>query len=343
MAIESWIGLVLLVNLSIYLNLGGADFGARYLDLVTSGPLSAKQRTAFARVIGPGYAVNHVLFLMVAGLLFVAWPLAVEVAMGPLSVPVTVLVASLGVRCTSLLLLGRVGERALRTGPWRVVQGTASVLAPLSLGMVLAAMGSGELRVDVAARVVRAGPVSAWLSPFGLVFGGFLLSLGCLMASTRVLAATEEEGVVTELLRRRALRCAVATGALAFATFLLSGQGAPYLHDGLSGRWWSLPFQLITAAVAVSAIFALWQGRDSLAVILVTAQVTLVMLGWGLSMQPYLIYPDVTLARAAGSPRVLRFVLGALVVGTVLLLVSFVYPRSRARRSTEAAAMERED
>ncbi len=46
MPIESWIALVLLLNLSVYMNLGGPDLGSRYLALTASGPRKQDQLDA---------------------------------------------------------------------------------------------------------------------------------------------------------------------------------------------------------------------------------------------------------------------------------------------------------
>jgi cytochrome d ubiquinol oxidase subunit II len=52
------------------------------------------------------------------------------------------------------------------------------------------------------------------------------------------------------------------------------------------------------------------------------AQVSLLLLGWGLAQYPYLIYPDVSVHRAAASHATLRFVVYSLPIGMALLLPS---------------------
>lgn len=333
MSIESWIALVLLLNLSIYMNLGGTDFGGRYLSITSSGPRVPDQLAAIARAIGPMWAVNHLLFLLAASLLFAAFPVAVEVGVDPLAVPISLMFGAVGLRCTVLVIKLRRGSGTARFGAWRVLFGVAGVVAPLMLGVTLGAMASGEIQVNTETMTIWANPVTSWLAPFPLAFGGFLLSLCALSAAVRVLNTTDDPELL-ELFRRRALRIAVSVGALGFLAFLLSVQGAPHLHDGLSARWWSIPFQLITGGVAVGAIFAIWRGRDALASVLVMAQITLIVWGWGLSNQPYLVYPDLVLGELGGRLTTLRFVLGALVVGTVLLFLSFWYPRQYVESDT---------
>ncbi len=52
------------------------------------------------------------------------------------------------------------------------------------------------------------------------------------------------------------------------------------------------------------------------------AQVVMLLLGWGLAQQPYIIYPDVTLTNSASPPATLLFFLWTLVPGGLLLLPS---------------------
>ena len=54
-----------------------------------------------------------------------------------------------------------------------------------------------------------------------------------------------------ELFRRRALASGLITGLLAFAALGLASSEAPLLFHSLVDRAWSLPFHLVTGAVAV--------------------------------------------------------------------------------------------
>ena len=124
---------------------------------------------------------------------------------------------------------------------------------------------------------------------------------------------------------RRALLAAVAVGAMALVSFVLSGTGAPSIRRGLARQWWSWPFQAVTGLVAVGAIAALWARRFALARGLAMAQVTLILWGWGLAQFPFLIEPDLTFASAAAPGSVLRPLLVALAAGVVVLGPALVY------------------
>jgi cytochrome d ubiquinol oxidase subunit II len=74
--------------------------------------------------------------------------------------------------------------------------------------------------------------------------------------------------------------------------------------------------------LAPASALAMWRRRYGWARVLAAGQVLLMLLGWGLAQYPYLIYPDVTLQRAAAPPAMLGFVLWTLPIGLGLLLPS---------------------
>ena len=128
-----------------------------------------------------------------------------------------------------------------------------------------------------------------------------------------------------EDLRRRALIAAVSVGTMAGLSFLLSAEGAPAIRHGLSNASWSIPFQILTGAVALWAIWTIWKRQFRLACVLVPIQVALIVFGWGLAQYPYLVTPDLTFSNTAAPDAVLRPLLIVLVAGGLLLVPAFWY------------------
>ena len=62
-----------------------------------------------------------------------------------------------------------------------------------------------------------------------------------------------------------------------------------------------------------------------LARIAAVAQVTSILVGWGLAQFPHLVTPDVTLQNAAAPESILKLLLLALGAGAVVLLPSLLY------------------
>ena len=95
--------------------------------------------------------------------------------------------------------------------------------------------------------------------------------------------------------RRRALIAAVSVGAMAGLSFIFSAEGAPTIRRGLASASWSIPFQILTGAVALWAIWTLWNRQFRLARILVPIQVTLIVFGWGLGAVSLPCHPGLDL------------------------------------------------
>jgi len=71
------------------------------------------------------------------------------------------------------------------------------------------------------------------------------------------------------------------------------------------------------------------------------AQVTFILLGWGLAQFPHLVSPDVTIQNAAAPESTQKLLLLALGAGAVVLLPSLFYSFkfSRDRNSGDAGSM----
>jgi cytochrome d ubiquinol oxidase subunit II len=68
------LGGVIVVALTAYALLGGADYGGGVWDLLASGPSAGDQRAAIARAIGPIWEANHVWLILGVVVLFSAFP-----------------------------------------------------------------------------------------------------------------------------------------------------------------------------------------------------------------------------------------------------------------------------
>ena len=68
--------------------------------------------------------------------------------------------------------------------------------------------------------------------------------------------------------------------------------------------------------IGCAMFLALWAERPRLARVLAAGEVTGMMLGWALSLYPYLVLPDLTVFNTAAPAGTLRFLLGALLAGS---------------------------
>ncbi len=322
--LEFLVGGVMLIALIIYALSGGADFGGGVWDLLATGPRAKTQRETIAQAIGPIWEANHVWLILVVVLLFVAFPVAFAAISTALHIPLTIMLVGIVLRGSAFIFRAYDDQSDEVQRRWSLVFAIASIVTPIMLGVTLGAVITGDIRVDLDSAQVQTDFFSSWLAPFPFALGFFTLSLFAFLAAV-YLTVEAADPQLKEDFRRRALGSAVAVGGLAWLTFLTAGEGAPILREGLSGAWWSWPFQITTGLAAVGTIWALWVRRYQLARLLAGAQVTLIIFGWAISHYPFIVVPDLTLTNTAAPASVLQPVLIALVTGAVVLVPSFIY------------------
>ncbi len=97
------------------------------------------------------------------------------------------------------------------------------------------------------------------------------------------------------------------------------------MAEGLVFAPWALPLHLVTAAAAVTALWALWRRRYRIARIAAAGQVSLIFWGWPLSQYPDILPPDYAIADVAAPDATLRLALGAIALGAIVLFPSLWY------------------
>ena len=98
LSIEVLISGAMMVSLTFYALLGGADFGGGVWDLFASGPRKQAQRELIAEAIGPVWEANHVWLILVVVLLFTAFPPAFAAISTALHIPLTLMLIGIVLR-----------------------------------------------------------------------------------------------------------------------------------------------------------------------------------------------------------------------------------------------------
>jgi cytochrome d ubiquinol oxidase subunit II len=321
---------VMMLGLNAYVLTGGADFGGGVWDLLARGPSRDRQRALIASTIGPIWEANHVWLILVVVLLFTGFPHAFASLAIVLHIPLALMLVGIVLRGSSFVFrsYGSRADSAQRR--WSRVFAIASVITPILLGVMIGAITMGAVG-RAAARLEAAPPptfasifVAPWLAPFPFALGALALAIFAFLAAVYLaLAATDVD--VREAFRRRALGAGGAVFVAAFVALAISYFHAPELGNGLMMRSWSLPFQGLTAAAALTALWALWSRRFALARLAAGAQVSLILWGWALAQYPMIIPPGLTI-RDAAAPRItLELLLWGCAGGFAILLPSLAY------------------
>jgi cytochrome bd-type quinol oxidase subunit 2 len=133
--------LLMLVGLTIYAVLGGADFGAAFWQLGSGSGRSAALREHAYRAMGPVWEANHVWLIFVLVICWTAYPDAFASIFSTLTVPL--FIAALGVILRGTAYAVHAGtareiERRAIDGVFSI----SSLLTPFALGTVVGAIAS---------------------------------------------------------------------------------------------------------------------------------------------------------------------------------------------------------
>ena len=315
----AWIvaGLVV-VGLTIYVVLAGADFGGGVWDLLAFGPRKQAQREAIARAMGPVWEANHVWLIFVLVLLFTAFPPAFAAMSTALAIPLTLVTLGIVLRGASFVFRAHAASLVGVQKIFGSIFGAASLITPFVLGLCVGALGSGDIRVSPEGQITSSY-FSPWLAPFPILIGLLAVALCAFLAAVFLTNETGDE--LREDFRWRAVFSGVATAALATIALPFAINGAPVLWQELSwGR--ATPLVIGTVLLGLVAMLSSYLRHYRLARVAAVGEVACIVGGWALAQAPYMIVPDITVTGAAASEAALGPQLVVLGIGMLLLLPS---------------------
>jgi cytochrome bd ubiquinol oxidase subunit II len=343
MTLADWLLAVLWVGLTLYVLLGGADFGAGFWDLAAGrSDRGAPQRNLIAHSIGPVWEANHVWLIFVVVLLWTGFPSVFAAISSTLYIPLTLVAIGIIARGAAFAF------RKASTELWQqrlfgAAFALSSVLTPAFLGATAGAIASGRVPPGIAAGDL----VDSWWNLTSAAIGLLCVGVGAYLAAVYLTRDAQRTGehALAEAFRRKAIGTGVAVGALAAAGLAVLRQDAPVLFDELTAVP-AAPLVLLSAVAGVLSLALLVRRRYVLVRLTAALAVAAVVWGWGAAQYPVLLAPGLTVDDAAASRAVLQATLGALAVGAVLLVPSlawlFVLFQRGPERTPERTAAPRQ-
>lgn len=313
-------GLALLA-LTAYTVLGGADFGGGVWDFFARGPRASEQREAIATAMGPVWEANHVWLIFLIVILFTAFPPAFAALSIALFIPFHLLLVGITLRGAAFVFRAHGSDEAGPQRAWARAFGSASIIAPVLLGMCLGAVSAGTIRVE--GGQVTTDFWAAWLSPLSWGCGALALALFAYLAAVYLTLETGGNPELQEDFRTRTLISGGVVVAISVVLLPLLLLQAPRLAEGLFSR--ALPVMLVGAALALASLWAVLTRRYTVARVTAIGEVTMLLWGWALAQWPYIIYPDLTFDAAASPDATLGFLLGSAVPGLAILIPSLLF------------------
>jgi len=319
-SLEATILAIVWLGLTLYVLLGGADFGGGVWDFFASGERAQRQRDLISAAIGPVWEANHVWLIFVLTGLLSAFPVVFADLSVALYLPFSLALIGIVLRGSAFAFRSHGQPDSAWQRSWTRVFGIASLVTPFVLGAAAASIASGRIRIVDGE--VRAGLVSSWTSVLSLFGGLFAVTMCAYLAATylTVEAVQRREEELEGDFRGRALAAGVVAGALAATGLVLVRAEAPVLWEGMRDA--GLLFAAVSAIAGLGSLFFVWSRRYRLARAGAVVAVASVLFGWGVAQWPYLIVPDVTVTDAAAPDATLRVVIIGFALGGAVLAPS---------------------
>ncbi|HZV75617.1 MAG TPA: cytochrome d ubiquinol oxidase subunit II [Conexibacter sp.] len=310
--------LLALVGLTLYVVLGGADFGAGLWQLASGrGARGTRLREHAHEAMAPVWEANHVWLIFVLVVMWTCYPVAFGSIVSTLSIPLFIAAIGIIFRGTAYAL--RAGTT--RAGEQRTVDtvfGVASILTPFALGTVVGAIAAGDVPVGNAAGDLW----TSWTSGLALTIGVLAVATGAYLAAVYLAADAARRGAedMEQAFRARALVAGVVAGALALGGLFVLRSEARALYDALvSGD--GLPALIVSAIAGAGTLALVWLRRYEAARYSAAVAVAAIVAGWALAQKPVLL-PGLTVSQAAADHDVLVAVLVSVAAGALVLVPS---------------------
>jgi cytochrome bd ubiquinol oxidase subunit II len=312
----------ILMSLTLYALLGGADYGAGIWYLLARGPEAQAQRQLITTAIGPIWEANHVWLILVVTLLFSAFPVAYARVSTFLHIPLTLLLIGIVLRGSTFAFRSYDVRHSTLHRFWGTIFGLSSLITPMFLGITLGTVTSSNLQYHQEGFLELF--VYTWIQPFPLAVGIWTITLFSFLASTYLIHETSIPALI-RVFRRRALCAITASGIMAILVFLLTPRHAPDILHGLAHSLTGWVFLILALLGFLVSIVSLRTNHFQLARVSAIGYVFTIIWGWGSAQYPYLIKPDLTIYNTAASPSTLVLLLSVLVAGMIVVFPSLWY------------------
>lgn len=306
---DIWFFLLGLI-LFIYVLLDGLALGVGILSL---GYRDEDQRSLLLGSIAPVWHAGQTWLIVLAGLLFGAFPLAYGLIFSALYLPVFLMLLGLIFRAVSL----EFREEARSPKAWSLACGWGSLLAALAQGLVLGSLLSGLS----AAGESFTGSVWDWLQPFPvLAAGGLVFGYALLGAAYLVLKTAGD-------IQRRSLRQARGAAVVALSALLILSAAAYFRFPHLQPArlWVPLLFAAIFIFITAGLLQSLGKRREQAPFLWSAALFLAGFAALAAGLYPHIVPPGVTINGAAAPGLTLKIMLAVMAPLLPVILVYNAY------------------
>lgn len=310
----------------LYVLLGGADFGAGIIELMTAKSNKAKTRKAMYKAIGPIWEANHMWLIIAVVILFVGFPKIYTTISVYLHIPLVGMLLGIIARGTAFVFRNYDAVKDDMQKVYTPIFVYSSLITPFFLGIIAASSVSGQ--IDLKAEDFLSAYVFSWLNLFSITVGIFTVSICAFLATIFIIGQTDDEGDRAHFIgkARRTIFIVMGCGALVFVA-------AAVEHIPLT-TWifGDTPGLIAIIAASLSLImmfYALRRNKPILLRLLAGFQVTMILFA-----ATYSHFPDIVLLKNGanlsllvhqGQAKTIATLGYGLLIGSLFILPALVY------------------
>jgi cytochrome d ubiquinol oxidase subunit II len=314
------------LSVLLYLLLGGADFGAGILELVTSPRNRSRTRKTLYHAIGPIWEANHMWLIIAVVILFVGFPEIYSTMSIYLHIPLLIMLLGIIARGTAFVFRHYDAVRDDMQWLYNRIFISSSFITPLFLGIIAGSVVSGHIN-DQADSFMEAY-VYSWLNFFSVSVGFFTVALCGFLASVYLIGEADNEHDKKRFVRK-AKSMNLAAVAFGGVVFIAAG-----IDEIPLARWvFTNPIGLAAFFAASLSLAVLWyfmdRGQATIIRLLAGFEAAMILLAISYAHFPdFVILHDgdhLSLLEHQAPDKTMSALGGALLIGSVFILPFLFY------------------
>lgn len=310
----------------LYLLLGGADFGAGIIELVSKRENRNKTRRTMYRAIGPVWEANHMWLIIAIVILFVGFSRIYTTMSIFIHIPLTAMLLGIIARGTAFVFRNYDAVEDQMQEVYNRIFIYSSAITPFFLGIIAASTVSRK--IDLAATDFLSAYVYSWLNVFGIAVGLFTVCICGFLAAIYIIGEVNNELDKQHFIRlaKKMVIAAFVSGAF---VFLAAHYEKIPLLDWIFGHSYG-NIAIIAASISLIILWrSLAQGHAILIRLLAGFQVSMILFA-----TTYMHFPNIVLLKDGsalsllvdnGSAKTMEALALALLIGSVFILPALFY------------------
>ncbi|MBK6265636.1 cytochrome d ubiquinol oxidase subunit II [Marivirga sp. S37H4] len=316
----------LCLSILLYLLLGGADFGAGIVELITPVKLREKMRGITYQTIGPIWEANHMWLIITIVILFVGFPSIYTMLSVHLHIPLLLMLLGIIGRGTAFIFRHYDAVKDDMQRIYNIIFTYSSFITPLFLGVIAGAMVGGK--IDTEAVTFFEGYIRPWFNYFSFSVGLFTVAICGFLAAVYLTGEAEEKeikGVFTRQAKLLNVATVIAGGIVFIAAEI---EGIQLMRELVTN-----PVTLVILLLATASLVLLWhflgQNKKVHTRLIAGFQVSMILFALGFHYFPDFIIVqggnNISLYSAAALGKPIETLGWALLIGGVFIIPSLVY------------------